>query len=231
MENKLIMLKTLLKFLDLNKSLWQNSVPFVNAVAQLRALIVQIDATRLIADEDYTGQTDQKTDLQDALINKAFSLVSIVRAMASSTKNKVLLAKVDYPISELQRLRYDDLASSCRGISSLIRENMVALTDYPVNEAVLTAYEEQIALYENGLPTHRISVSERKAANAKLKTLNKEADDVLVNQINTLMVPYGELNPDFYASYLNARKVIDYGTRYEKGDDPENGSNISPSNP
>jgi len=219
-ENKMVMLKALLRLLRLNQSLWQDSVPFVNAVNQLEALIAQIEATRMITDENRSGMVAEKTKLQNSLITKAFEITSMLHAMASSLKNQILLGKVDFPISELQRQRDGGLASICKGIAILARENMPGLIEYKITEPELTGYEGQIAQYESGLPNHRVSVSERKAANVKLKDLHKQADDVLSNQIDRLMVRFSTANPDFYASYHNAHKVVDYGIRHDKPEDP-----------
>jgi hypothetical protein len=224
-ENKMMMLKAVLKLLKSNRSLWEDSNPFVNAMNQLEELIAVIDATRLITDEDHTGLVAEKTALQNSLITKAFEIVSMLHAMASSTKNKILLGKVSFPISELQRQRDRELATTCKGIALIARDNLPSLGGYPISESELVDFDEQISVYESDLPNHRVSVSERKAANAKLKDLYKEADDVLTSQIDRLMFRFSTAKPDFYAAYLNARKIVDYGTRYEKPEDDETDSN------
>jgi len=221
LENKMMMLKAVLKLLTSNKLLWKDSVPFVIAMDQLAGLIAEIDATLLITDQDYTGLVAEKTALQNALITKAFEIVSVLHAMASSTKNNVLLGKVSFPISELQRQRDRELATTCRGLALIARENLPSLAEYPITEPELVAFEGQISVYEGDLPNHRVSVSERKAANAKLKDLYKEADNVLINQIDRLMFRFSTAAPDFYASYINARKVVDYGIRHDKPEDDD----------
>ena len=221
LENKMMMLKAVLKLLTSNKPLWKDSVPFVNAVNQLAELVAGIDATRLITDQDYTGLVAEKAALQNLLITKAFEIVSTLHAMASSTKNNILLGKVSFPISELQRQRERELATTCRGIVVIARNSLPSLAGYPITEPELVAFEEQVSVYEGDLPNHRVSVSERKAANAKLKDLHKEADNLLVNQIDRLMFRFSTAKPDFYASYINARKVVDYGIRHDKPEDDD----------
>ena len=224
-ENKMIMLKALLKLLRSNRSLWKDSVPFVNAVNQLEGLLAEIEATRLITDEDHTGLIVEKTNLQNSLITRAFEIVSILHAMASGTKNNILLGKVNFPISELQRQRDRELASTCKMIAVIARDNLPSLAGYPIAEPELAGFEEQIIQYEGDLPNHRVSVAERKAANVKLKDLHKQADDVLTNQIDRLMFLFRTAKPDFYAAYLNARKIVDYGTRHDKPEDSGKGDN------
>lgn len=224
-ENKMMMLKAVLKLLRSNRSLWKDSVPFVNALDQLEGLIAEIEATRLITDEDHTGLVAEKTALQNSLITKAFEIVSMLHAMASSTKNNILLGKVSFPISELQRQRDRELATTCKGIALIARDNLTLLAGYSITEPELVAFGEQISAYEGDLPNHRVSVSERKAANAKLKDIYKEADAVLTNQIDKLMFRFNTAKPDFYAAYLNARKVVVYGARHEKPEEQEKNNN------
>ena len=225
LENKMMMLKAVLKLLKSKRSLWKDTVPFVNAVNQLEALIAEIEATRMITDEDNTGLVAEKTALRNSLITKAFEIVSMLHAMASSTKNNILLGKVSFPISELQRQRDRELASTCKGIASIAREHLPSLDGYSITEPELVGFDEQISAYEGDLPNHRVSVSERKAANAKLKDLYKETDDVLVSQLDRLMFRFSTAKPDFYAAYLNARKVVDYGVRHDKPEDDETDPN------
>ena len=72
LENKMMMLKAVLKLLRSNRSLWKETVPFVNAVNQLEGLIAEIEATLLITDEDHTGLVAEKTAMQHSLITRAF---------------------------------------------------------------------------------------------------------------------------------------------------------------
>jgi hypothetical protein len=225
LENKMMMLKAVLKLLKSKRSLWKDIVPFVNAVNQLEGLVAEIEATRMITDEDHAGLVAEKTALQNSLITTAFEIVSMLHAMASSTKNNVLLGKVSFPISELQRQRDRELATTCKGIVLIARYNLPALEGYPVTESDLVGFEGQISAYEDDLPNHRVSVSERKAANAKLKDLYKETDDLLVNQLDRLMFPFRTAKPDFFAAYLNARKIVDYGVRHEKPENDETDPN------
>jgi hypothetical protein len=79
-----------------------------------------------------------------------------------------------------------------------------------------------LKLFADCLPSKRISASERKAANEKLKDLFLQVDDLLKNQLDRLMVPFRKSQPDFYASYQNARRIVNYGIRHKTTKEPEN---------
>ena len=70
------------------------------------------------------------------------------------------------------------------------------------------------------LPSYRVSVSGRKAENIYLKSLLKSGTLIIKEQISRMMTRYKSAKPNFYTAYLNATKVVNYGTRHEKPEDP-----------
>lgn len=215
-ENKMIMLKAILSLLKLNETILNDSEPLAEAIAELEGLIAQIEEIQQLTGEDNSGLSTSKKLQKDALVKRAFELASILFAMATRTKDLILLVKVDFPISELQSLRDGELATWCKNISELGRSNLPHIIGYGASEEKLNMLDEQIVQYKTSLPARRISVSELKAAISKLKELLKQATDLVGDQIDRMLVRFETTNPDFYNAYLNARKVVDYGTRHEK---------------
>jgi hypothetical protein len=221
-ENKMTMLKTILSLLQLNESIWSDSAPLAAAIEELAGLIAQIEEIQQMTGEDNSGLSASKKLEKDALIKRAFELTSIIFAMATRNKDQVLLAKVDFPISDLMHLRESELATRSKNILELGRSNLPQITTFGTSEEKLNALDEQIAHYKLSIPARRVSVSELKAANKKLKELLKQAIELVTDQIDRMLVQFETINPDFYNAYLNARKVVDYGIRHEKPEDPEN---------
>lgn len=220
-ENKLVTMKALLTYLKLNKSIWKNSGPLTEAVAELEKLVGLIGVLRKSTDIDQSGLVIEKKSIRGSVVNKTFELISQIYAMASKTKNNVLMAKIGFSKSELDGQRDGELAYTCRTAVDLARENLDALVTYDVTAAGLDTLDSLIVKYEESLPTPRLSVTNRKGNNEKMKALFQESKEVLNNQIKRLMTRYQESNPDFYTGYINTSKVVDYGTRYDKPDDPE----------
>lgn len=220
-ENKLVMMKALVSFLKLNKVVWQNSQPFVTAVNDLDNLIADIESTRQSTDIDQTGLVTEKKKRRTNLANRSFEIASQIYAMACQTKDQVLQAKVNFSKSELEGQRDGELASTSKTILGLGRTYLQALIPYGITDAELNMLEELIQAYESSLPTARLSVSERKANNEKLKGLFANSKLLLKDQISRMMVRYQSSNPEFYAGYLSASKVVDYGIRHEKPVTPE----------
>ena len=62
-----------------------------------------------------------------------------------------------------------------KNVLDLGRANLPALIEYGTSEVKLSTLDDQIKVYKNSLPAPRVSVSERKAANTKLKEILKQA--------------------------------------------------------
>jgi len=220
-ENKLIMLKAVLSLLQQNQSLWQTNAPMNAAYNDLRSHIAQIEQAKQNISLTQAGLAIQKQNLQDAVVDATFELASMLFAFAQRTNNTILQAKVDFPISQLKLLRDGELATTSRNILTLRQGNEGPLVEYGVTDEKANTLTNLINRYEQELPNIRVTVSERKAINENLKTLLNEAMDIASKQIDRLMIGLKTTQPGLYASYTNARKVVDYGTRYEKTDETE----------
>lgn len=215
-ENKLIMLKAVLSLLQQNQPLWQDAAPLAAVYADLRGLVSQIEQLKQLTTQSNSGLVAAKQNLQEDLINQAFELASMLFAYARRNNDAVLQAKVDFTISQLRNLRDDELATKCLSVLSLGKSNEEALIEYGTSSKKLNMFEELTNQYIEQLPNRRVTVSERKMANEKIKNLLADAMLAASEQLDRMMVRFKSAEPDFYTSYLNARKVVDYGIRHEK---------------
>ncbi len=219
MENKLIMLRAVLKLMELNQSLWQNNAAILAAYNELCDLVDQINAYLKSVNNGNSGLAASKQNVQNALIEQTFELASVLLAFANKTNNAVLLSKVKFPISYLNGMRESELATECRSILELARNNQQAMTVTGIANEKIDSFDELTKQYEKELPNHRLSVSQGKAINEKIKMLMSQAIALASGQLDRLMISLKSAQPDFYALYLNARKVVDYGIRHEKPED------------
>ena len=217
-ENKLIMLKAVLSLLQQYQSLWQDATPLAEVYAYLKGLVAQIEEFKQVTSQSNSGLVAAKQNLQETLINQAFELASMLFAYARRNNDLVLQAKVDFTISQLRNLRDDELATKCLSVLTLGQSKAEVLVEYGTTPEKLSMLDDLTNQYVEQLPNRRVTVSERKMANEKIKNLLAEALQATSEQLDRLMIRFKTSQPDFYASYLNARKVVDYGTRYEKAE-------------
>jgi len=106
-------------------------------------------------------------------------------------------------------------------VLDLARVNLDALIPYAITSVELENLEMLINRFKSTLPVSRLSVSEQKTNNGKLKAMMRNSKSVLIDQIKRMMVRYKTINPEFYAGYLNASKVVSYGIRHDKTETPD----------
>jgi len=215
-ENKLIMLKAVMHFMNQNQGLWQEIAPLSSTINELGGKIEYMEELRQITTTSSSGLVITKQNLKNDLIEQTFALASTLTAYAAQNNDAVLQAKVDFPISELRLLRDSELAPACRNVYMLAQQLGENIGNYGITPEQLNNQATATNTYEQQLPTLRVTVAERKASNDKLKNLMAEAMLLVSEQLDRLMIRFKSSNADVYAAYLNARKVVDYGTRHEK---------------
>lgn len=211
------MIKAVLALLTSNLKVWEMIPDVVSDVDELKLTVGEIETTQLLTSTELTGQSDEKETVQEKLIQMILSIASALAARADRVSNEVLAAKVNFSESALSRQRDQQQVVTGRRIAMLAEEQLEGLTSSGITIDQVNALRELTDQFEALLPVNRISVAERKAANARLKSLFKQADKLLKNRLDRMMVRYETEDPAFYAAYLNARMILDYGTRHEDG--------------
>jgi hypothetical protein len=221
LKNKLTMYKAVLSYLEQEEAIWQQNALFAQVVQEMKNLIEQIEATLQLTNTDNSGVVQKKTNIQNDLIDAAFILMGTLQVMAVRTGNTILQGKTNLTKSDFQRMPDEQLTIVCKNLIDLLKKNLNALAEYGVVAADVTDLETKLNSYQTSLPTHRMTVSERKAANLKLQGLTAEVDILLKKQLDLMAARFKKSHPDFYAVYLNDRKVVDYGIRHEKPEETE----------
>ncbi len=220
-ENRLIMLKTTLSLMEQNESIWQATAPLMTAVTQTKVLLQEIELLKQTVSQNSSGLAVVKENRKESIITSHFELMSVLSAYASQVGDPILEQKVKFPLSYLQNMRDGELATFCRAMLLLASEKVSELAPYDITAQKITDMGEEVGQYETALPGTRVNVAERKATNAKIKELAKDAMKITEEQTDRLMVKFKTTHPEFYQAYLNARKIVDYGTRYEKEENGE----------
>lgn len=210
------MFRAVLSFLKENIKVWRNVPDMVTDEQDMAKLVAEIDTLDQFLSNNFSGQTNKKEAEKKKLEEMANRLASALAAMADRTGNEVLQAKVDFPSSHIEKLRSPAKVTCAMAIVDLVREYLLELANSNITEADADALKEQATRFKESQPVNRVSVSQRKAGNMKLEGLFRKGSKLLTNRLDKMAVGFEASDPDFYAAYLNARMIIDYGTRYEK---------------
>ncbi len=130
--------------------------------------------------------------------------------------------KVSYSPSDLRNSRDTVLKDICQNIHDVALNVISELGDFGKTPEDLRQLQKKIDDYADILSKPRDAVTTRAAATSELANLFHQADELLKNQIDNLMVSYKASEPRFYTMYDNARKIVSLGRRSEpEEEEPE----------
>lgn len=221
LANKLMMYQVVQSHLDRNKSLWTSVAAMATTINDFELLLAEIETYRKLTQENKKGITQQKATQQALVIAHAYEISSVLYAMAIKKNDEILAAKVDFTETDLLKKRDNNLVATCLNILEFATEHLAELNAYEVTADELIVLKEEINSFAENLNTGRVSVSERKAANEKLKVVFLQVDTLLKKQLDRIVVRYRKTEPDFYTTYQSLRHIVNYGVRHEKPKEPE----------
>lgn len=207
-EAKLNMYRTVEDICEANSTVFSANVAFMAAFnafkAKIVAIIEKIQQDSLVI----TGIAEDKRVSKVKLCGLAADTASVIYAFASTIGNNTLKMEVDFPVSKLSKMRDEVLAPNCQNIHDKGVENLAALQDYGVTQAMLDALQEAIDSYSSETPKPRAAISNRKAVAADLARLFDETDEILKERMDKLVEIFKASHPDFVKIYESARRIV-----------------------
>lgn len=221
LANKLSMYQAVQSILTGNTDKWEAIQAIANAIQAFEALLQAIDTCTSVTSDPKKGETAQKKELRMLLIGRTLEISAALSALIEQTNEQYVGTKLDYTQTKLVKLRDLQLVTTCESIVTQASRHidLLAMARFTISD--VEALKADIKAFADLLPRQRISVTERKVANAKLIDLFAQTDALLKNQLDRLMLRYKQNETQFYASYKTARHVINYGVRHTKGKNEE----------
>lgn len=183
---------------------------FETALTVFKTKIEAIDTTGQQKSAPLKGITADKNNLKQSLCQRASDVANIVYAFAAANSNSALKEEVNFPISKLTKASDATLLQMCRQIHDKAFANSAPLElNYGLTPQMLTELQTVIDNYAAATPKPRTATSQRKTLTTNLRQLFKEADAVLLDQMDRLVVTFRESNPNFVTTYENARIIVD----------------------
>lgn len=226
--NTLIMLSALMNFFEQKQTLWQQNTPLAEAIQQTKTLMSEIEHLDETLSKNKTGMAIKKKSNKKSLIAVLFEMISTLSAYAAQTGDETLKEHISYPLSRLQTMRDAALVSVASAILAILTEKSMLLVNYGISDPGRNSLSNAILNYKNSLAEMRTNTTTRKRSNEKIKELLGSAMKITREQTDKLMVQYKNSNLDFYKTYLSTRKIVPYGTRYNKDDENPSPESTSP---
>src|ERR1051326_4851813 len=236
-ENRFSMFLTVKEVLEENISHLSEVRKLAEAFTSFSGKVSSIQNLAAEQKENLKGITQDKQHARVNMANLALKIAGAVIAYADDNNNNELKRNVDFSLSELIYGRDTLSKSRCMKILAKATANILVLSDYGITPADLGALEGSIATYSLLLGKPRTAKSIAKAAGAQMLIAFDDADRILKQKIDKLMLHFkglaaspvpppsaatgadsaGAVSPppvilpvvDLYTEYINAREVID----------------------
>lgn len=197
------------------------------AVTEFKSIVAQIHAAAPESAAVITGFAADKTNQKESVSRTAAVIAGQIFAYAAKTKNVVLKQAVDFSESDLNRIKDGEFAARIQTIHDLGVEHKTALADYGITDANLADLQAAISDYAASVPKPRAAIADRSTVKSNIKQMFKDADEILVEQMDNLVETLTPTAPDFVHTYKSARVIIDpkTGNPEDSGSNTNNGTN------
>jgi Carboxypeptidase regulatory-like domain len=192
-----------------NTEITKNMPAFVAAVTEFKAKIAELNGTTQLRSSVLTGIATDKNAFRQSLGMQASDVAGMIFAFASVSANNTLKQEVNFSLSKLIQGNEEAFISRCQNIHAKGVENLGALADYGITQQTLTNLQTAITDYVAKSPQTRTAKSNRKTLTANLSNLFKQADTVLKEQMDKLIVAFRAEHPDFVKTYEANRIIVD----------------------
>ena len=136
-----------------------------------------------------------------------------IHSYATEIGDGELAGKVSYSESRLPKGGPARLVARAETIVDLANKNLEALSEQNITEEKVTDLEAKIAAVKKAAGKPRASTVDRSAANKELIRLRRKGNTILKGRLDKLMVQFRDTNPEFYAKYKAARRIVNLATR------------------
>ena len=209
LENKFTMYRAVETLMDNNAAKTGPIAALATAITNFKNLIGEIETAEQEKQTATTGKTASKGEAEAVLISEAVTIAAALKALGSVLNDKELLEAGSETKSSLYGTRDTDLITKAQLIHDFANTNAVALADYGITPAMITSLQTRITEFNSALGTREESMALRVAAGAEVEGFFKDADNILTNQMDTIMEVFRESDTQFYNEYKNARVIRD----------------------
>lgn len=215
-ENHLTMYDTVLVYLASRGDITSQLPVYAQEIALAHATrdrIWEVDAER---DTIYKGFSSAKRRKRNELETILFKIAASVSYFGSANNEPDLTNGYDYNDSDIRGMRDQQIISAATILLNTARPKLTELAECGITAELLDGLEKERDDFAALVSGSGAAAAQGKAATANIKNLFKELRDIFENRLDKLADFMKADNPDFYAEYTAARRIIDRGIRHEE---------------
>lgn len=211
--NKYRMMESVQIALKADQETW-NKLPAFRLAAEELDTIVDRVRSLMQQQESRSGASTNKVQALQALGDAAFEIAGAVYAYASTTGNSTLAGSVNFARSAITKGREDAVISRCQNMHDEAAAHLAKLSDYGVTAARLENLRQKIDAFRAAKPQPRKKRLASAAANVALPKLLAQANTVMTERLDKLVVQFKDTNETFFNQYKSARFTVAYAATH-----------------
>lgn len=206
-SDKLKMYMTVAACMNKNTGLWQTLPYLADSVTLLNTNINVIGHNEAIQTEDLSGYALQKKNKRQDLETIALFVAMQLKSYAMVNQNESLFNQMKYTPTGFKQSRAKDLVFDAGTILTTATENMPAIINFGITQAVLDDMQTKIGVFAGLLNAPADERNAQKDATAIIKKTIRETDTLLKHRLDYQMLVFKETEPVFYTNYILDRKI------------------------
>ena len=212
--NKFNMYHVVNDYLNINKNvLIANSPILAEIINDFNQLFAAIKAESQKQGVSIMGTTEEKADTKQQMATMAVAISGGLITYAHRNKLPELSQKVNYSHSDIEYNKDTDAVNYARIIHDEAAALVSKLSAYGVTAEKLQTLLETINKFEVLIGKRGSASAEHTTTTSNLQKLFQDADVIFKNELDKQMQMFKIENPALYAGYINARQIIDLGSR------------------
>lgn len=208
-RNYVAMFMALKQFIETHRTQLETIPALATAIQQFLDLLPQIEQVNQIQLGHAKGSSDLKQKEEAEMIQATIQVAAAIFVYAQVNNRPDLQAKVNVSPTYLQELPDEELKITCLNIHSTAEKLDGNLSNFGITPEAITQLKKEIDDFAAIIAAPRSAIVTRSQATRRLKELIDQANDLLRNQLDKLMVLFEHTQPQVYNTYKAARVIVD----------------------
>ncbi|MGD8781005.1 MAG: hypothetical protein PVH88_18825 [Ignavibacteria bacterium] len=218
-ENYYLMLKSVSSFLAANSDVTSTMPVFDSIIQKLDGKINEIKDLDAERENMTSGIATDKKKERDELEKMLFKVSSITSLYGRLNNKQNLVEAYDLSSNDIYSFRDIQLLQVSQALINDVSPELDNMADYGMTQEILDSLINEREDFDKVVNTSDKKRAERKTATKSLKTLFREAREILENELDKVVDIFRDSEATFFDGYYNSRNIIDRGIRHKAQSD------------
>lgn len=196
-----------------NEEITKDVPAFAKVYGNIKALLDNITVAGNLQEEKQQAVSTGKYEYQAAIGQQALTIAAAIVTYAVSIKDGELKESMNFTRTELSYVTDAELGARASNILTTAKKLEEPLQEYGVSAEMIASLARLTEQYLPEANKTRTHTARRKNATQQIGDAIKQAQELMDNQLDKLMIRYQVSNPEFYNQYIINRTVINPARR------------------